>query len=88
MNNNKQQIVNPQHPLWENFCERLEGAEGCDFKTDENGKITWKCKGGMDKSKARTILETMENVNIDATLNYFKRHGGHCDCEILFNVAG
>ena len=79
-------IVSPQHPLWENFCERLQGVEGCDFKINEKGGIYWKC--GRDKSKARAILETMENVDIDGTLKYFDEHGGNCDCEILFNVLG
>jgi len=29
----------------------------------------------------------MSNVDIDASLKFFEMHGGHCDCEILFNVV-
>ena len=40
------EILTKEHERFEEFCERLEGPEGCNFKEDENGKITWKCKGG------------------------------------------
>jgi len=79
-------VMNPSHPLWEEFCERLEGPEGCDFQKDEYDHITWNCKGGHDKPKARTILATMY-IDIESSLKYFEEHGGYCDCEILFNVA-
>ena len=36
----------------------LEGEEGCDFKKDEKGETTRKCKGGNDKSKAN-IFDNM-----------------------------
>lgn len=42
------------------FFSRLEGEEGCDFKEDAEGKVTWKCKGGNDKSKAIEILKKMK----------------------------
>jgi Protein of unknown function (DUF2695) len=29
----------------------------------------------------------MKCVDVDATLEILKSRGGHCDCEILFNVA-
>lgn len=28
-----------KHPRWEEFCTRLDGPEGCDFKEDENGNM-------------------------------------------------
>jgi hypothetical protein len=77
--------MTPRHPLWKKFAERLDGPEGCNFK-DINGKFTWSCKGGMDKSKAKAILESMADIDVEKSLAYFDEHGGHCDCEILFNV--
>jgi hypothetical protein len=80
-------IMNPKHPRWDEFCERLAGSEGCNFKEDKDGNTTWKCNGGYDKSYAIRILQTMPEIDIEKTLKYFDSHGGHCDCEILFNIG-
>ena len=80
------EILTKTHERFEAFCERLEGPEGCNFKEDENGKITWKCKGGKNKDFAEKILRTMEGIDVEGTLQYFEQHGGYCDCEIVFNV--
>jgi hypothetical protein len=76
----------PGHASWTDFVEKLEGPDGCDFKKDENGKTTWRCKGGKDKSLAAAIMQSMGDVDIPASLAYFEQLGGFCDCEILFNV--
>ena len=79
-------ILTPKHTRWTEFAERLEGPEGCDFQEDTNGKITWQCNGGFDLSKSEKILKHMGGIDIPKTLTYFTEHGGHCDCEVLFNV--
>jgi hypothetical protein len=81
-------LMDRQHPEWDQFEELLEGPEGCNFQEDEAEKITWQCAGGYDKSKAEKLLnERWPDVDLQKTLRYFEDHGGHCDCEILFNVA-
>ena len=77
----------PGHADWGTFIEKLEGPEGCDFKKDKDGKITWRCKGGKDKSLAAAIMQARADVDIAASLSYFEHLGGYCDCEILFNVT-
>ena len=80
-------IMYPKHERWEEFVNRLEGSEGCDFWEDEHGKISWTCKGGNDHTFAKKILVAMgEDIDVEESLQYFRDHGGHCDCEILFNV--
>ena len=81
-------VLTPQHPLWEEFSERLEGQEGCDFKQEgeTTASITWRCKGGTNVELATAILTTMEGIDVGRTLKYFADNGGHCNCEILFNV--
>lgn len=69
------------HARWEEFCERLAGPEGCNFSDDG-----WLCAGGRDKTFATAILESMGGIDVAASLSYFERNGGYCDCEILFNV--
>lgn len=76
------QEMTPQHFRWPEFINRLKGPEGCNFAEDEDGKITWDCNGlGL----AAAILSSMD-MDIEASLEYFREHGGHCDCEIVFNV--
>ena len=84
--------MTPSHPRWDEFIERLEGIEGCDFQ-EENGNITWYCAGGNDKSQATKILRKMNEqvegewtIDIQGSLDFFHENGGHCDCEIIFNV--
>ncbi len=83
----RERLMWPGHSRWTEFRQRLEGPDGCDFKKDENGKITWRCKGGKDKTLATEIMQSMGDVDIPASLAYFEQLSGFCDCEILFNVA-
>ena len=80
------QPITPGHPHWQSFIERLSGPEGCHFREDEIGDLTWYCGGGQEKSKAAAILKTMPDIDVEGSLAYFDQHGGHCDCEIVFNV--
>ena len=80
------QGMDPKHPRWDEFLFRLEGPEGCNFRK-KAGKLVWICGGGTDRSKAEAILKSMVSIDIRASLKYFYDNGGHCDCEILFNVA-
>ena len=80
------EVLTVDSARWEEFSTRLDGPEGCNFHKDEKGEIRWKCKAGTNQSLARAILEKMGGIDVDATLAYCTEHGGHCDCEILFNV--
>jgi hypothetical protein len=75
-------VMKPTHPLWEKFCERLGGPEGCDFQPHPTKCMTFKCEG-LDA--ATRILRNM-GADVDASLEYFAENGGYCDCEILLNV--
>jgi rhodanese-related sulfurtransferase len=80
-------MMDSEHPDWQAFLERLEGPEGCDFKKDAKGKITWLCKSGNDKTFAKKILTDMglNEFEIEESCEWFEDNGGYCDCEILFN---
>lgn len=82
--------MTPWHPRWIEFLSRLEAPEGCSFQVGADSlpnSTTWLCSCRSNKDKAIKILETMDGVNIPASLRYFERKGGFCDCQILFNVA-
>jgi len=83
------EIMNTDHELWNEFAARLEGPGGCNFRREDKNdpnSLTWKCAGGMNKDFAIAILKTMPNIDIERSVAFFDEHGGHCDCEILFNV--
>ena len=80
-------VMTPRDARWAEFVERLEGPEGCNFHEDDQGSVVWSCPGGHDKPAARRILTAM-GYDVDQSLDYFEQYGGHCDCEILFNVNG
>jgi len=83
----KNEIMNPHHFDWYKFIDKLVGPEGCNFRDGEKG-TTWNCKGGHDKSLSRKILlKYWKGVSLLKTFAYFDDHGGHCDCEVVFNVC-
>ncbi len=85
-------VMRPAHSRWQEFYDRLEGPDGCNFREepDADGKpeTRWTCLAGKDKSAARRILSAMgfSRASVDASCADFEAHGGYCDCEILFNV--
>ena len=78
-------IMTPEHELWQEFVDRLSGPEGCNISKDNNGDLKWYCSGGS-QTKAIAILESIPGINVEKSLLYFEEHGGYCDCEILLNV--
>lgn len=77
----------------ETFLDRLYGPEGCNFHYEGERKaenFRWKCNSSdPTKPLSRAILQAM-NVPQDAVdefLDWCDRHGGHCDCEIIWNCV-
>lgn len=79
-------VLSITHPRWDEFYARLTGPQGCNFRQDDEGQWHWDCSGGTDVSRARAILATMDGIDVAATVDYFGRNGGYCDCEIAFNL--
>jgi hypothetical protein len=73
---------------WPEFIDGLAGPAGCHFR-EEDGKIRWDCTGDFNKPLAVGILANMglHEEDIAVTLRFCEQEGGHCDCEILLNVA-
>ena len=75
------------------FFARLQGPEGCNFrkeKSKKTGKLetVWTCKGGTNQDLSKALLKKMGvgTADADDLLSRCRDHGGHCDCEILFNA--
>lgn len=75
------EVMTPKHPRWREFIEKLQ--EACKGR-DSEGKIGWYCDGTI--KNARRVLESMDRIDVEKSLAYFRELGGFCDCEIVFNV--
>jgi Protein of unknown function (DUF2695) len=78
------ETLTPKSNRWETFIDALGRAvqiDGCgrDETTDRYLDVY---------RQSKRIMADMGNVDIPASLAFFQNHGGHCDCEILLNVAG
>lgn len=68
-----QVVMTNGHPQWSEFIGRLSRVAGqCDSKT---------------LSHSSAILQTMGGFDVEKSLEFFRQHGGYCDCEVLMNVA-
>jgi len=54
----------------------------CNFHK-EKGNTTWTCHGDLGFTEAWCKRNKMDFVRVKHILEFF---GGHCDCEVLFNV--
>lgn len=80
--------LTPNHHSWPRFYDLLCGPEGCNFHENGSGKTVWTCSGGFDKRFAWTILtKYFPRLDPFLTMAFFEKNGGHCDCEIAFNVG-
>jgi hypothetical protein len=76
-------VLTPESPEWEEFASALDaslGRWGCD------GDGTGEFDPGCVHRRAKAVMTAMGGIDIEETLEYFKDHGGYCDCEILLNV--
>jgi hypothetical protein len=76
------EILTPESPRWDLFTDSLDvlgSMKGCDG--DES-----QAAPGCVHRHAKAVMTAMGGIDIEKTLDYFKDHGGYCDCEILLNV--
>lgn len=71
------------------YLRMLKGKEGCNFHKGYKGQLIWKCAGGRSKVLSRKILKklNLSPADISRVLSLAEKHGGYCDCEILFNAT-
>lgn len=68
------EVITKESPRWPEFIYRL------DTKLAE-----WDCTTNHDQAHA--VFAEMGGIDSRATIEYLCKHGGHCDCEIMFNVV-
>ncbi len=81
----KTEILTPASERWQQFCNRLSGAEGVNFREGQSAyRLTWNCQ--EDRRRSIEIMNSMGGIDVEGTLNLFDEYCGVCDCAILFNV--
>jgi len=75
------EVLTPSHRFFPALRQRLNDV----LITYVNGKPHSKCQG--DLSNTIKILRSLHNIDIQETVILFQELGGHCDCEVLMNVA-
>jgi hypothetical protein len=68
----RDQVMNRDHPRWNEFIEELSRAVIC-RQTTEN---------------AQRVLASIDAVDVDRSLAALHLLGGSCDCEIVYQLAG
>lgn len=79
-------VMTPWNPRWPEFFDELVGS-------DWDKREAVRCKGVLmladgtfnKESLAIKILEDM-NMDLKASVAFWVSHGGHCDCEVIYNV--
>ena len=80
-------VMQPSHPKWWVFLDRLAGAEGCDFQRDPDDGYRWRCGCKLGRNRAAEFLHEA-GADVAASLTSFASQGADCDCKILFIIAG
>ena len=76
-------VMGPTHPDWTAFCGALSARLTV---RDVEGKPSWNCQHDHWHARALLVREWPQ-IDVEATLELFREHGGFCDCEILLNVS-
>ena len=69
-------VMTPNHPQWRAFLQQLCGSTAL----GKTGCLN-------DLRYSRRILRSMKRIDVAASIVFFKKHGGCCDCEVVMNVA-
>ncbi|MGO8763247.1 MAG: DUF2695 domain-containing protein [Desulfobaccales bacterium] len=65
------EIMDPNHERWDEFVnEMLKRLVFCD----------------LTHRTTRALLQEMQGIDVDGTLEVFESLGGYCDCEVILNV--
>jgi hypothetical protein len=75
-------IMAPSHRRWDEFVVRLESALTANHEGDG-----WGCDHDLALSALVLAVMRVDDDDVHATLDFFKSQGGHCDCEVMFNIA-
>jgi hypothetical protein len=60
-------------------------CQDCNIEDKCNGSLLeWNCKGDLTFFKEGLSLAGVKEM--DEYINWATEHGGHCDCEVIFNA--
>jgi hypothetical protein len=78
--------LTPKHPRWGEFIFALDDALVMQ-EDPQTGEPRWTCPHDPSYPLAAGILAGMADIDVAATLRYFRRHAGCvCDCAVRLNT--
>jgi len=91
-------VMTPRHPDWDEFVDRVtEALAGPTAVATGDVDLIVRASHAACNSKyrglepfesTRAVLATMDmDMDIEASIAFFRLHGRGCDCEVLMNVA-
>jgi hypothetical protein len=86
------ETLTPKSPRWAQFITKLDqavellGCGGDGTQIDDTWKILPLNLDWPTLALTKRIMDLMKDVDIDASVAFFREHGGFCDCEIVMNV--
>ena len=80
-------IMTPDHPQWDEFVRQL-GESPQRRASHEHGNIVrWSCDGTWGAPSTSCATWACDLAETQDSVDWFHRHGGHCDCEVMLNIA-
>jgi len=77
----EKEILTEKHPRWPEYIFKLTHL----LTAHGDGVETGNCYD--DFRHTERILSTMPEIDVEATIAYFKKHYGDCDCKVFMLVA-
>jgi hypothetical protein len=79
------EVMTPKSPRWDEFCDALDEAVGL---LDCGGDSTFPPNPDWPThALTKRVLTLMGHVDVEASIDFYKQHGGYCDCEVMLNVV-
>src|ERR1044071_6135243 len=76
-------LMTPNHPVWDDFIECLGGPAGINTKL-EGDKLTWDCGHSYRLPLTRDVLTQYPDVGVEAAIAWFGEQQWRCDYEAVF----
>ena len=77
------EVLTTESTRWREFADAL--SEKALYISEKQ----WRCDGDRGPNVyryAKQVMLQMGEIDIPGSTAFFRSRGGHCDCEILFNV--
>lgn len=84
INSRKKLLLTPTDPRWDDFTDRLIRHLHLEENSEHEGYFWDDCDGSFRLCR-NIIQDRFPEVDVEATLNYFRQMEWFCDCDVFTN---